>query len=185
MSLLPLGLLSQGGGAGAVDAFEQIQTINGTGASGTITFSSIPSTYKHLQIRYVMTNTANNFAILRMQVNGDTGSNYSYYDLYGNNSSVQVSSNTSTTFMNLTSGAIGLTTTPNAGVIDVLDYTNTSKFKTVRTLSGTHQAADYYAEVGLGAGNWRSTSAVTSLTLFAAAGSFATAGRISLYGIKG
>ena len=68
------GLLGGGGGGGT--AFESIATFSPTSGS-SVTFNSIPSTYKHLQIRYAITTSA--YADIRFRINGDTGSNYTYH----------------------------------------------------------------------------------------------------------
>jgi hypothetical protein len=187
MSLFPLGLLSQGGGGGAAGAFELIETINGTGSSSSITFSSIPSTYKHLRVRFAAVMTSANQNTLRMRFNGDTGSNYSYHGMIGYSSSPYAApTGTSTAFMNISPGYVGLQNYPYVGIIDVLNYIDTNTYKTAKTLSGTMMLNNNSYELQLMSGNWRSTSAVTSLTLLDSGGTnFSTATRFSLYGIKG
>jgi hypothetical protein len=186
MSLLPLGLLSQGGGAANAGAFEQIATVFGTGSSGTITFSSIPATYKHLQIRVsARSNDDNAISNLRMTMNGDSAANYSWHFMQGFGSGQWSSAGSSTSLIALrdilsgTSGNI-----PGSLIIDLVDYADTNKFKTVRALAGLSNGTTQN-QVSLISGNYRSTTAVSSLTLSIAAGSFITASRFSLYGIKG
>jgi hypothetical protein len=186
MSLFPLGLLSQGGGPAAGN-FEQIATATGTGSSGTITFSSIPATYKHLQIRYAAVSTASNQNTLQMRFNGDTGSNYSHHGIMGYSAAPYTTPNgTSATFMNVTAGYVGLTAYPNVGIIEIADYANTNKHKTARTFSGTMMSNSLAYEIDLMSGNYRSTSAISSITLFdSGSTAFSTATRFTLYGIKG
>jgi hypothetical protein len=186
MSLFPLGLLSQGGGA-AAGAFELIATTAGTGSSGTITFSSIPSTYKHLQIRAtIKSNDDNTIGNLSMRMNGDTAGNYSSHFLQGYGTGIWSSNATSASSIALRDYVAGSGTSNqyihNAIIIDILDYGDTNKFKTIRALSGMSMVAP---QVSLITGNWRSTTAISSLTLNAALGSFITTSRFSLYGIKG
>ena len=70
--------------------FESIATINGTGASGTLTFSSIPSTYAHLQIRGILRSdgAGTGGVFPNMRFNNDTSSNYSRHNMgaYGSTS---------------------------------------------------------------------------------------------------
>jgi len=68
-------------------------------------------------------------------------------------------------------------------VTDILDYKDTNKYTTIRVLTGydTNGAGD----VLLYSGNWRSTSAVTSIVLFPASGNFNQYSQFALYGIKG
>lgn len=183
--LFPLGLLSQGGGANPL-TYELISTSFGTGASGVITFSSIPATYKHLQLRVTMrtdnaapTNTAS------ITFNSDTAANYSSHK-FGSVNGANVSSGLAS------QSNMALFTFPansqtagsySASVLEILDYANTNKFKTVRLLTGYTTGTP--SEVALSSGAWRSTSAVTSLTITAATGSYMTPSRFSLYGIRG
>jgi hypothetical protein len=178
--LFPLGLLSQGGGAGGAGAFEQIATVNGTGSSGTITFSSIPSTYKHLQLRAVVL-TSNNSRNLFVQMNGVTSSSYRAHSLTGLASGILSTDSASTTSMNLGSLDSPLVGASNPSVVitDVLDYANTNKNKTIRSFFGTSSG------VVLSSGLFIDTAAVTSLTIFSESTNFAASSRFSLYGIKG
>lgn len=185
MSLLPLGLLSQGGGAGAAGAFEQIATVFGTGSSGTITFSSIPATYKHLQIRMTpRSNDANATAPVSMTFNSDSGANYASHFLQGYGSGIWSSNATTQTSMSLRSGAAnsGVSNVHAPYVVDVLDYASTNKNKTVRTMQGHVLTGSF--QVSLISGLWQSTAAVSTVSI-TTVGSFITASRFTLYGIKG
>jgi len=186
MSLLPLGLLSQGGGgSGGGSSFELIETVAGNGSSNSITFSSIPQTYKHLQIRFAGVGTTDAYQTYRLRFNGDTTANYARHALFGQNGSVQASPSSDVDFIKASAEGTGLTTLASGGVFDILDYQNTNKFKTGRFFSGAFHSSGYYADVGLVSGLWRSTSAITSITFYVFSASFATSTRVSLYGIKG
>jgi hypothetical protein len=172
---------------GESNSYESIATANGTGSSGTITFSSIPSTYTHLQLRVISRGTATANDAYFANFNSDTGGNYYLiHVLYGNGSSAGVfASGTSATRIQL-SDIVGSSSTANtyaASITDILDYTNTNKYKTVRTLYGfdTNGAGT----VALSSGLWMSTSAITSLVLTTSSGNFATNTTFALYGIKG
>lgn len=172
MSLLPLGILSSSGGA-APAAFELISTQVLSSANSTVTFSSIVGTYKHLQIRSVYTGT--NGQVVRF--NSDSGSNYSLHRIVGDGSSVYPVGQSSVTQIY----AGFNTTTAAVNVIDVFDYSSTSKYKTIKVLAG-----DTSNGVFLGGGAWYSTSAITSVTLFnASSQNFPIGSRFSLYGVKG
>jgi len=122
---------------GATNSYESISTVTvGSGGSTTISFSSIPATYKHLQIRAIAKASGTNFNP-KMQFNGF--------------------------------------------VIDILDYSNTSKYKTTRELSG--QDRNGSGEIALWSGNWRSTLAITSIEF--SNGTFDQYSSFALYGIKG
>jgi hypothetical protein len=76
----------------------------------------------------------------------------------------------------------GETSIFGSGIIDLLDYTNTSKFTTLRILSGVNTSTN--KNVNLSSGLYQSTNAITAVRLFPAADA-KTGSRFSLYGIKG
>lgn len=171
----------------AVGDYNSIATAVGTGSSGTITFSSIPSTYTHLQIRYIgrVTNsdTADN---IFMQFNSDTGSNYAWHYLLGDGASTATSgaSSQSKILSGRVSAATATADIVGVGVIDVLDYVNTNKYKTVRVLTGQDRNGGGVAT--LHSGLWMNTGAVSTITITnGSATNFTTASTFALYGIKG
>lgn len=177
----------QGQSADAGDMFAINAVSVGSAGVSSITFSSIPSTYTHLQIRYnARTSRTATSEDVNLQVNSDTGNNYSWHLLYGDGSSPVVSA-ASTTFRMLAPGVAGANATSGifgVGVIDILDYANTNKFKTIRALGGNDRNGA--GEIMYESGNWRNTNAITSLTLTPAAGTnFVQYSSFVLYGIKG
>jgi len=166
-------------------SYESIATATGTGASGTITFSSIPSTYSHLQIRAFAhsTRTVGTDAGITMTVNSDSGSNYSRHILYGNGSTVTASAASSTTtYYNYDITADnGNSSTYTAFIIDFLDYADGNKYKTLRLLHGFDKNGS--GQIALVSGNWRSTSAISSIS-FITDNYFTTATSFALYGVK-
>jgi hypothetical protein len=168
--------------SGNLSSYESISTVTvGSGGQATITFSSIPATYKHLQIRYINTTTTVN-QNLTFRFNGDTGSNYAWHRLLGDGSSAIADGVSTTTGMNIGRSG-GNSTSFAAGVFDVLDYSNTSKNKTARTLYGTDQNGS--GLIFLASGLWQNTAAITSITITSGAGDFAQYSQFALYGIKG
>ena len=186
MSLFPLGLLSQGGGGGAAGAFEQIATAYGTGSSGVIDFTSIPSTYTHLQIRYTAKNTSA-LANMNITFNGVTSANYARHHVAGTGNAASAANATSANNISLLNAVTASTiaNTATAGVIDILDYANTNKNKTLRAIYGLVDTSSGTSFVYAASGFLNSTTAITSVTLTASANNFATMSRFSLYGIKG
>jgi hypothetical protein len=169
------------------NSYESIATALGTGSSGIITFSSIPSTYKHLQIRAIVRNTGSgsNEQTLLITTNSDTGANYATHRLAGNGSVAYAQSYTSGTaiapYFNPENGKTS--NTYGAFVIDLLDYANTSKNKTFRILGGVDFNGS--GSIGLVSGAWFNTSAISSITLTSGGGSWTTATHFALYGIRG
>jgi hypothetical protein len=181
------GLFSEGAPPVAPTSYESIATAVGTGSAGTITFSSIPSTYKHLQIRALVkdTYTASDGAQdAWIQFNGDTASNYSYHRIRGNGTAASSSGvGTNTVMGENICLTYGTTTNYGVSVVDILDYANTSKYKTVRSLNGGDLNGSGF--IKLASGCWRSTSAITSITFGGYITAFTTGTQFALYGIKG
>ena len=188
-----LGVVASGITGSMQSSYQSIATVTvGSGGSSDITFSSIPSTFTHLQVRCF--NQTNRATIARdsikVRLNNDTASNYSLHSLYGDGATTGAYGTANTAFMEM-----GNTTSSAAAnifgiqIIDVLDYTNTNKYKTLRALNGgDHNGtiAGYGAIVGLASGSWRSTSAVNRLDILPYVGTlFSQYSHFALYGIKG
>lgn len=172
---------------GSTNSYESIATANGTGISGVITFSSIPSTYKHLQLRAIVRNTSVGTGEQSILViaNGDTGANYATHRLTGNGSAAGAQSYTSGTDIVPYFNPSSLNTAGIYGayVWDILDYANTSKNKTFRLLGGVDFNGS--GTVGLISGAWFNTAAINSLRFTSGGGSWTTDTQFALYGIKG
>lgn len=179
-----LGILASSGG-GAANSYESIQTVTLASATSTITFSSIPSTYTHLQIRGGLNGTAaGTYNNVNLRFNSDSGANYSTHTVYGDGS---VGANNETSGTRIY-GAIFDTQASAAdylgvAVIDILDYANTNKYKTTRALSGLDLNTGG-GNIALGSGNWRDTVAITSITFSTVSGNFNVGSTLALYGIK-
>jgi hypothetical protein len=81
--------------------------------------------------------------------------------------------------------AAGVANMFSASIVDILDYANTSKYKTIRVLAGADVNNQTGTTFGLSSGSWRSTSAVTSITIGTSGFNFAQYTQFALYGIKG
>jgi len=174
------------GAPAAAGAYEQIATAFGTGSSATISFTSIPQTYKHLELRWVA-----------RQANGDYWETFNFaangsnptkgHGLFGNHGGETISE---VTFYpgQVPASSASNTTTANihgSGIASILDYSSTTKNKTVRFLNGYNNVMGA-SVVNLTSKFFNSTSAITSITLDGWNGSnFTTTTRFSLYGIKG
>ena len=158
-------------------------TLSSTQSS--VTFSNIPQTYKHLEIRSNAKDTAQASGSfnLRARFNSDSSGSYTFHRLYGNGSSAVSDSGTAQTSTLVGNvAANGYTNVFGAGVCQILDYTSTNKYKTVRALHG----ADVNGTGGyifFTSGLWLSTSAITSITLITDATALATNSHFALYGV--
>jgi hypothetical protein len=165
-------------------AYDSIATVTASGSASVLTFSSIPSTYQHLQIRGIARDGVG--SSITMTFNSDTSGNYARHRLTGDGSSAAASGSASTAFIPLL-GAAGIgsaTSTFAALIIDILDYANTSKYKTARALNGLDQNGS--GGVELASGLWQSTVAINTITLTdGGANNFSTGTTFALYGIRG
>jgi hypothetical protein len=166
------------------NSYTSLQTVTvGSGGASSITFSSIPSTYTHLQIRGIVREASGGFDQAFMQLNSDSGSNYATHNLNGNGSSAGAGATTSTTSMSVAAipGSNQSSSVFGATVIDILDYANTNKYKTVRSLSGTDNNGSGYA--WFASGLWQNTNAVTNITIFSTY-NFVQYSQFALYGVN-
>ena len=151
----------------------------GSAGSATVTFSSIPATFKHLQMRATYFNTA--VSDFYVQLNSNIS--LKGHGLYGGGVSAASNSDNSTANgMNWDQGQ-WTTTNPTVIIADILDYTSTTKNKTVKILGGQDNNG------GSGAVWFRSalydlTAAVTSITI-TPDNPFTQYTSIAIYGIKG
>ena len=185
-----IGILASQQIAQNLGSFESIATQTLASNTASVTFSSIPSTYKHLQIRFLGRSTrAAADANIRLQMNGDTATNYSMHDLYGDGTSALATGSATQTYMDLGRApgtSVTNTSVFGVGIIDIIDYSSTSKNKTARSFWGYDTNATPSSLLGLRSGLWQSTSAITSITLFqASSASWLAGSTIALYGIKG
>jgi hypothetical protein len=161
--------------------YESIATVTvGSGGSASISFTSIPSTYQHLQIRAIGKGATAGGRQILFQLNGDTGSNYNSHHIYGDGASAVAQAKGTGTNGWVTywdSSQFG------AAVMDILDYANTNKNKTTRTLGGYDANGSGFAL--LRSGLWMNTAAITSILLFTDSGNFTQHSSFALYGIKG
>ena len=175
--------------APVTNSYESIATVTvGGGGSSSISFTGIPSTFKHLQIRLIgRTNRSDqNGDFFQTTFNGDTSSNYSWHFLNGNGSSAGAVSGSSQSMIeaNRIPGSLIGSNIFGAIVIDLLDYADTNKYKTIRSLGGFDGNGS--GEIYLNSGNWRSTSAISSITLTnSGSRTIQQYSQFALYGIKG
>lgn len=160
--------------------YQQIATVTvGSGGASSISFSSIPSTYKHLQLRMVYTSaTVDN---LTMTLNGSTTSSRWHY-LLGDASSAAAGSQT----INYLSAQAGVAANIfYGGILDILDYTNTNKNKVVRMLNGADTGSPA-GVITLSSNIFETTSAISSISIaMRNSNSISQYSQFALYGVKG
>jgi hypothetical protein len=164
------------------NSYESIATTTvGSGGVNSVTFSSISSSYKHLQLRVSWSENATNWITLSFN-NDTTGANYKSHELRGNGSTAAsyVPSFSYGVAASLSNAENGNT----AAVIDILDYQNTNKNKVTRSLSG--QDSNGAGIISLISGLWINTAAITTLKILAESSeTIKEYSSFALYGIKG
>jgi secreted protein with Ig-like and vWFA domain len=181
------GLFSTGVAA-STNAYESIATQVLSSSSSSVTFSSIPSTYKHLQIRVFAQGNRGTYSYDEAfaRFNSDSTTSYAYHVVYGTGSAAATSASSTRDNLPLGNGFLGTTTGGTFGIniIDILDYADTNKYKTVRVLGG--EDANGSGQVGLGSGLWQKTTAISTILLSPNSSTlFSTGSSFALYGIKG
>ena len=171
-------------------SYESISTVTVGSNVSSITFSSIPATYTHLQVRIMARNAATGGTTqnLNMTINNDSGANYTFHQLnsdganagsygegFGRTNCVQVVHIPTST---AASGIFGV------GIIDILDYTNTNKLRTIKSLRGQDQN-NTDGSVALLSYLYNSTTAVSRLDFSGSGGDIVQYSSFALYGIKG
>jgi len=176
------------------NSYEAIATLSGNGSSDTITFTSIPSTYKHLQIRgvNVVNYGSTDYGNGGLRFNSDTGGNYTNHSIRGywdgstgNKQGINYTLGTITygmifnCFLNQNQDSVFPT------VIDILNYKDTNNRKVARAYGGSTYSTQGARAIIQGASMfWDSTSAITSISLFASNGNWNAKTKFTLYGIK-
>lgn len=166
-------------------SYESIATTTvGSTAVSSVTFSSIPSTYTHLQLRISARGNSGTYDWGFIKINSAT-SGTSHYVL-GNGAAVDSNSylNSAQPLLMHFSGASATSGIFSLNVLDFLDYTNTNKNKTVKAFGGVDANGSGVAELSsyLYSTN---TNAITSIEIVGwAVGSFVQYSTFALYGIK-
>lgn len=172
--------------AGGGGALTQIATQDVASAVASVTFSSIPGTYRDLVLVGVTrTDSANASDHIQFRANGDTGANYDWQTFVALGTTNAAAEGIGVTFADLaeaTGGGTG-TAIPGSFTLDIADYAGTTFHKSFRATSVARISTGGSGQRDrLASGFWRSTAAITSLTAFPAAGNFVAGSRFALYG---
>lgn len=177
-----------GGNFPSLYAYESIGVALVTSPSGNsaVGFNVISNVYKHLQLRiFVGSNTASNDSV-DIRFNGDSGSNYTYHGFVGTGTVAFSEASSPRTAAVIPVPAIANTNTNMfaSGVIDILDYADTNKFKTHRSLGGWDTGGN--GQAFYGSACWMNTSAISSFEIYTRDGAgFRQHSRFALFGIRG
>jgi hypothetical protein len=173
-------------GTTATSAFDSLGSVFLSSTTTNVTFSNIPQTYTHLQIRTSVRTSRSDAGtdVLTMQLNGVTGNSYATHGLVGDGSSATSYGYANYPHPMYLDGMPSANATANifgVGIIDILNYSNTNMKTTVRGIGGTDLNGS--GQVRVVSGFWDNTNAVTSI-LFGSVGSYVANSMFTLYGIK-
>jgi hypothetical protein len=165
----------------AGSTYTPIATTTLGSAAASYTFSSISGTYTDLVLVVAGTISSNGFGVVA-RFNSDSGTNYSVTNLRGSGSATQSTRASNQTYAWLTYGD-GFSSTEQCNLIaQIQNYSNSTTFKTVLTRNNNPNGSSGFgteATVGL----WRSTSAITSITVQPESGNLNSGMSLTLYGI--
>lgn len=173
-------------------SFESIATFTSDGGNAYIVFSSIPQTYKSLQLRWIARNNQGSDSgsvaeVIQLRLNDLAASDHAAHYITGNGTTVTATnSGANASTIDLKNGLarnLALSNTYAVGILDIHDYSSTTKNKTIRAITGLDQNTSG-GSISLNSGAWFSTTAVTSIGLYSN-NAFTFAGSFALYGIKG
>lgn len=185
-----LGVIASSNQTTKLSNFYSIATTTvGAGGASVVTFSSVPQTFTHLQVRAIgrYNNAGTSSEAVNMRFNGDaTYTNYRTHLLYGTGTGIASLADQTTTYAGISladfwQGGI-LVNTFGTMIYDILDYRNTNKNKTVKYINGFDN--NNVGNVRLGSGVWLNTSAISTISFTPANGlSFGQYTQFALYGV--
>jgi hypothetical protein len=166
--------LGAGGLAVPVGYNSIASTTVGASSVPSITFSGIPQNYKHLQIRAVVKPAGATSIALTTNLSSFARRHQMYF--FSGNKGASTDTDNQLIYNDPALVAVG--------IIDILDYSNTNKYKTIKSMNG-YQNGDTFAFFGMITTLETSLSGINSITLTGTTNNMVQMTRVSLYGIAG
>ena len=157
--------------------YDKIATTTLSSTSATITFSSIAASWTDLKL--ILTGTVTSAASPRITFNSDTATNYSDTGLAGDGTSATSDQLTNRSFITIYNNGMSATI-PEFYTLDIFSYAG-STYKTA--LGSASEDRNGSGSVKRTVSLWRSTSAITSITITTSTSTFASGTTATLYGI--
>jgi hypothetical protein len=144
-------------------------------AVSSVTFSSIPATYRDLilVVRPVVASAVD----IRIRFNSDSGSNYSHVIMSGGPSAAESAAYTADSFRP-SYNATAQTSGDTNNIVQVMDYSATDKHKTI--LARSNRATNGTDAI---AGRWANTAGINNLFVNANGINFNSGSTFNLYGV--
>lgn len=165
-------------------AMESIATVTvGSGGSTSVSFSSIPSTYAHLQLRYITADTVSDDFSLYIGFNSNGSTDMRWHRLLGDGSTVSANGyGPQEAIIGTFRANVATNQAFGAAVVDILDYASANKNRVTRSLFGGDKNGVGYA--GFVSGAWFSTTAISSIQITTNGTKIQQNSHFALYGIK-
>lgn len=159
--------------------YEPIASYTLSSPAASVTFSSIPQSYSHLIISASGSTELGGTYGFRFRANGDTSNAYHSTLIFQNNTTFGHSSNSNLSFANFSLFSAEISN----GICHIFDYASTSKVKSYIGYGGLIYTGNVVNRTYVGA--WNSTSAITSLEIFADTSNLYTKTTVTLFGLLG
>lgn len=161
--------------------YEKVQSTTLNSTQSSVSFTSISSAYTDLVLvlNPIANTAADSYPYIRF--NSDSNTNYSRTFYRGNGTATSADRTVNEDRGYLIGGNVVQTNNAFNGIVNINNYSNTTTFKTYssRTNSPTGTNASNEGLVGM----WRSTSAITNITIYCGSNSFVSGSTFTLYGI--
>jgi len=171
----------------AIGAYDALATVTLASATSSVSFTGIPNTYKHLQVRAIARSTdASGNVQGDFYVNGDTsGANYAFHHIEASGSGTPGSTgyaDANIAYWQRLPGAGSTSNVFGTYIFDFLDYANPNKYKTFRQIGGFDSNGS--GQIFMVSNLWKKTDAITSMTFYSDTGNLAQYSQFALYGVK-
>lgn len=160
----------------ATPTYTALGTTTLSSSASSVTFSNISSSYRDLTCVVYADGTAQTELYIRF--NNDTSSTYTAVRMQGSGTAAGYNTYSGTGGMRIVGNGDIMTNFSFTATIHVPDYSATDKSKTLLSRTNSSNGVDACA------GNWPSTSAISSITLYPNSGSFDTGSTFSLFGVS-
>lgn len=159
------------------NTYTALATVTLASSASTVTFSSIPATYRDLIL--VVQHKVTGGGETDVQFNADTGNNYSTVTMRAGADSNTYSATYTANGIKPQNSVGGATGTNDFFQLDIMDYSATDKQKTslLRSINGSTSFVQNHAV------RWLNTAAITSVKCTASGTSYASGSTFSLYGV--
>jgi hypothetical protein len=155
--------------------YTALATVTLGSSASSVTFSSIPATYRDLVLVHAGTSSNGSLNSLLLRFNGDSGSNYTLVYMEGNGSSANSGTGSGTGV----NAGFTVSSPVSNNITQIMDYSATDKHKTVLSRKNTSSS-----NANAQASRWANTAAITSIVCTVDSGAtFSTGSTFNLYGI--